>query len=107
MKNNEEYLDEMRFLDQNGNEITKEFALERYWGTHHIMVTAAHRYCLGRRTYIVGLCVDWLLQNWDRIEPNTKILIRDETKEAIDQGNAGELCDIDEWRRLLKMTEEQ
>lgn len=74
-------------------------------GPHHIMVTAAHRYCLGRRTYIVGICVSWLLTNWDKIEEQTRKRIREETQEAIDKQNAGDACDIDEWNKLLKLTQ--
>lgn len=30
------------------------------WGRSDLMATAAVRYCLGRCSYIVGDCVDWL-----------------------------------------------
>ncbi len=78
---------------------------EEAWGYHHLMVTAAHRYCLGRRTYIVGNCVTWLLHNWKNIEENTRARIRQETQEAIDKECAGDQCDIDEWNKLLSLTE--
>lgn len=75
------------------------------WGFHDLMVTAAHRYCLGRMTYIVSECVDWLLENWDSFEPSTRKLIRDETREAIRDERAGMECDVDQWERLLRETE--
>ena len=25
-----------------------------------LMAMAAHRYCLGRRSYIVGACIEWI-----------------------------------------------
>jgi len=74
---------------------------ENWWGTHHIMVTAAHRYCLGRRTYIVSICVDWLKSNWEKIEPETKKRIVSETHEAIDKECAGDACDVDAWKTLI------
>lgn len=77
---------------------------EDMWGPHHIMVTAAHRYCLGRRTYIVSTCVKWLLKNWEKIEPHTRKMIREETQECIDQQLAGDACDIEEWIKLLELT---
>lgn len=75
------------------------------WGFHNFMVTAAHRYSLGRRTYAVSLCVDWLMKYWDEIDHNSKRLIVSETREAIDRGCAGDSCDIECWEGLLKFVE--
>lgn len=74
------------------------------WGLHDLMVTAAHRYCLGRQSYIVSECVEWLLEHWDSFHPSTRKLIRDETREAIRNGRAGMECDVDEWERFLSET---
>ena len=71
------------------------------WGYHDLMVTAAHRYCLGRRTYIVSTCVNWLIQNWNLFEKNTRKLIVEDTKEALNKGWAGDSCDIDEWNKIV------
>lgn len=46
------------------------------WGRDDLMATAAVRYCLGRSSYIVGDCVDWLLRYWDAFAPNTREVIR-------------------------------
>lgn len=72
------------------------------WGHHDLMVTAAHRYCLGRRTYIVSQCVEWLMHNWEKFEDTTKKLIIEETQEALERNNAGDACDIDQWQSLIK-----
>ena len=30
-----------------------------------LMAMAAVRYCLGRSSYIVGACVEWVRENWE------------------------------------------
>jgi len=43
-----------------------------------LMCTAAMRYCLGRSSYIVGACLDWLKATWDQFSPNTQwVILRD------------------------------
>ncbi len=76
------------------------------WGHGDLMVTAAHRYCLGRRTYIVSECVNWLISNWKRLEDHTKKLILEETQEAIDRDYAGESCDVREWNKILELKDD-
>ena len=75
---------------------------KREWGFHNLMVLAAFRYCLGRRSYIVGSCVYWLMEWWDEIDQNTKMLILEETQDAINKNHAGDKCDTDDWQKLLK-----
>ncbi len=70
------------------------------------MVTAAFRYCLGRTTYIVPACVDWLLNLWKHLSPTTQKLIRKEIREAIARKAAGWDMDEEQWTRLLNITEE-
>ena len=53
------------------------------WGRADLMATAAVRYCLGRSSYIVGDCVDWLLANWERFEPGCRLVILRDISEAI------------------------
>ncbi len=65
------------------------------------MVLAAFRYCLGRQSYIVSCCVDWLIDYWPEIDENTRYIIFDETMRAIEKGDAGDRCDVTEWKRLI------
>lgn len=66
-----------------------------------LMVMAAFRYCLGRRTYIVGACVDWLMTIWDKLPvPMQGVIMRDAI-EALMDDSAGDSCDVYEWKRLL------
>lgn len=72
------------------------------WGYHNLMVLAAFRYCLGRQSYIVGSCVSWLIEYWEEIDPNTKKIILEETIDCLNKGLAGDNCDVEQWKKLVK-----
>lgn len=85
----------------------------RPWGRADLMATAAVRYCLGRSSYIVGDCVDWLIEQQHAIEPAAlKIIVRD-IREAVQRDEEarerGDQClplgmdmDRSEWERALR-----
>lgn len=85
-------------------EIDAEYKPE--WGHHNLMVLAAFRYCLGRRTYMVSWCVEWLIMYWKEIDSHTKKMVVEEIKEAIEKHWAGDECDVDEWRKILRIIPE-
>lgn len=62
-----------------------------------LMVTAAHRYCLGRRTYIVGACVEWMRAHWVEFEDMTRCVMLRDTIEALMDDCAGGACDTVAW----------
>lgn len=63
-----------------------------------LMASAAHRYCLGRRSYIVGACLEWLRDTWEQFDRNTRrVMIRD-TIEALMDDLAGGVTDVAGWR---------
>lgn len=48
------------------------------WGRGDLMALCAVRYCLGRMSYIVGDCCDWLRAVWPDLDPGLrKIIARD------------------------------
>ena len=67
-----------------------------------LMAVAAHRYCLGRRTYIVGSCIDWLTRNWGDIEPGHQAGIIRDTKSAIAADMAGDEMDKRAWAQFVR-----
>lgn len=80
------------------------------------MVLAAFRYCVGRRTYIVRECVEWLFVNWPEFSDSIKELIKKELEELFDQDDLyrngggdyralGDDCDRWEWERVRAMWE--
>lgn len=83
--------------------LPKELTTFESWWTQDLMVTAAHRYCLGRKTYIVSECVDWLLYNWNMFNKHTKNLIVKETQEAIERNRAGDPCDVECWQQIARL----
>jgi len=66
-----------------------------------LMAVCAFRYCLGRMTYVVKDCVDWLIVRWDDLTETDQKLIIKETRESLSKGQAGMKMDQDEWYRLL------
>lgn len=78
-----------------------------------IMAIAAFRYCLGRRTYIVRDCVDWLVLVWNDIDERDRSIIQRDLEEAFEEhegrslyGDAlkgsrlGDECDVSQWMRV-------
>ena len=55
------------------------------WGWEDLMVIAAFRYCLGRLTYISGVCADWLVDKWSELPPHSRALIRTELDRAFER----------------------
>ena len=46
------------------------------------MAIAAVRYCLGRQTYIVSDCRDWLIEQWPNIKPSARAVIQRDIEES-------------------------
>ncbi len=74
---------------------------------NYLMTLAAFRYCLGRRSYIVTECVQWLYEYWDDLPPVAQKTIKDEIQIALDEDMAGDLCDISCWNALLEYAKEK
>jgi len=72
-----------------------------------LMAMAAFRYCLGRRSYIVGACLEWLHDTWKQFEPTTKSVMVRDTIEALMDNDAGHLCDSREWLHFAQSRMEQ
>lgn len=58
------------------------------WGVDDGMAVCAVRYCLGRRTYVVSECCDWLRSNWSQFSERGRIAIRKEIEHAIKDDDA-------------------
>jgi len=61
----------------------------------------AFRYCLGRKTYAVKYMVDYLDENWKKLDATTRELIIKEVKEALVMGLTGDDCDTELWKQFL------
>lgn len=81
---------------------------------HHVAIWAT-RYCLGRMTYAVGMCAEWLIHAWPDLREDVRSTIKRDIEEAFaedDRGRAGEPggykrlgMDMDrrEWERVRKL----
>jgi len=68
-----------------------------------IMVNAAHRYCLGRRSYIVSTCMRWLTKHWANLDNRTKLCLLRDTIYAIMDGEVDGTSYVDEWKSWAKV----
>lgn len=87
------------------------------WGPGQFVVVATFRYCLGRQTYIVQECADWLTLHWPVIEQPVRNLIQRELEAAFVKDDAiraaagpgtgykplGWDCDRREWERVRSL----
>lgn len=85
-------------------------------GNDHFIIVAAFRYCLGRRTYVVGEYARLLVKIWPFLSEKTQNIIKrdlekafardDEDREAGREYKAlGWDCDRAEWSRVRKLWE--
>lgn len=70
-----------------------------------ITLLCAFRYSLGRMTYVVSSVINQIIKNWNGLKDSEKSLIKKEINEAITQGHAGMNMDINQWRRILELSE--
>jgi len=88
------------------------------WGEDEMMVVAAFRYCCGRRTYVVGCCVEWLIKQWPTFADKTKAIIQRDLEEEFRRDDAarergysfrplGDDCDRAGWERVRNLWEEE
>lgn len=66
-----------------------------------LMVMAAHRYCLGRQSYIVSDCIEWLHVTWWQIESSGQDVILRDTAAALMDNEAGSSYDAIGWKDFL------
>ena len=62
----------------------------------------ATRYCLGRMTYAVGQCVEWLIHVWPDLREDVRAIIRRDIEEAFaeDDRDREKLNGASGYRRL-------
>ena len=70
----------------------------------HILISAV-RYALGKKTYMVELTVNYILEEieYDKLSDECLIIIRRDVKNAEDYGME---CDRKQWIKLLNRIEE-
>lgn len=92
----------------------KKLTPEQAWGLNGLMAVSAVRYCLGRSTYIVSDCQEWLCDIWDKLPEKAQTIIQRDVEEAFksdDEDRAsgkeyktlGDGCDRSEWEQVRKL----
>ncbi len=67
-----------------------------------LMAMAAMRYCLGRRSYIVGACHEWLREVWAQLTTNSQNVILRDIVEALRDDLAGDQLDMVGWTHTAR-----
>ncbi len=65
------------------------------------LLIQSFRYCLGRKTYAVGDCVETLTQYWRELLSFQQKQIQEDITRAILANQAGMQMDVDEWKKIL------
>lgn len=76
-----------------------------------VMISSAFRYCVGRRTYMPGVCADWLVRNWAVIPEHARSIIKRDLEEEFERDDEaraegrdykplGDDCDRRTWGRV-------
>ena len=68
------------------------------------MLISALRYALGRRTYIVGITVGYIINELPKLSDYCKRIMINDIEEQKDFGY-GDECDKEDWMRLLEALE--
>jgi len=88
-----------------------ELTREQGWGWNEVMVISAFRYCVGRQTYVVQACADWLISIWPMLGANTKAVIQFDLEKEFERDDEarrreenykplGWDCDRRDWDRV-------
>lgn len=80
------------------------------YGRDGLMIIAAVRYCIGRRTYIVSDCADWIVSNWAEWPDSVKSIIKRDIEDEFrrDAENPewnvlGDDCDSAQWMKVRRL----
>ena len=84
---------------------------EQAWGWEELMVVAAFRYCLGRRTYMPGVCAEWIVKMWPEFSKGNRELIQRDLEDAFRDDDIqraaghkykalGDDCDRAAWEKV-------
>ena len=68
-----------------------------------VVLLCAMRYALGRRTYVTSCVSNEIINNWCDFPKGKQVLIKREISEAIADNNIGSKCDLNSWKRILKL----
>lgn len=88
--------------------------IDKMSGRDGLMIIAAVRYCIGRMSYIVSDCVEWLIGIWPGLPERVKNIIKRDIDEAFKRDDEareygiqdfplGMECDRQQWERVRNL----
>lgn len=63
----------------------------------------AFRYALGRSTYSTSTVSDAIIRHWPDLSDSDKVIYKQEIEEAIENNCAGMDCDIQNWKKIMRL----
>ena len=72
------------------------------WGRDQLMVLCALRYCLGRSSYIVADCIEFLKAHFDAFDSDIQDLVKKEVEEFLEENTHVSVLDRNEWKAFLE-----
>ena len=72
-----------------------------------LIINAAVRYALGRKSYIVSSVCNYIVANYDTLTEKCVEVIVQDIGNAIKEKKLGDACDRVEWLSLLKFIEKE
>jgi hypothetical protein len=95
----------------------------KVWGFQQTMAHAAVRYCMGRMSYIVPCCANWIIENWENFDKGTRDCIQRDLEEEFARDDEyrnknkkdpfalgkplGMDCDRAQWERVRRLWKNQ
>lgn len=70
------------------------------YGRNDLMAVAAVRYCLGRSSYIVGDCCEWLPQVWPTLSESARNIIKRDIDDAFKADDESRADKYNQYHRL-------
>lgn len=66
------------------------------------LLVCSFRYALGRRSAMPSIVVEYLKEDWHKLEEWQQKQIKGDIRHAIEHGCAGDDCDVETWKRILQ-----
>ena len=63
----------------------------------------AFRYALGRMSTAPSIVTEELALRWSLLDAYTRDTIQEDIRRAINRGDAGAECHVEEWKKVLKL----
>lgn len=89
------------FSDKNERPIVHEPYV--WWGTKELMLIAAFHHSIKQDSMLSPLCCSWLMQNWEKISPETRMQIITEVRNCIEKNIVIASQYVVRWKKIADL----